>query len=98
MRLRPRLHPGRYDLVHTQDSAALLTLPHRVPLVQTITKLQPGARFLARWANAVIVPSEELRRELRTPRGSAIHILPPTLDEAARVAVLIELYRGVIKS
>ncbi|HLZ45761.1 MAG TPA: glycosyltransferase [Gemmatimonadales bacterium] len=96
MRLRPRLHPGRYDLVHTQDAGALLTLPHRVPLVETITRIQPGARFLSRRANAIIVPSEELGRRLRT--RAAIHVLPPSLDERSRVALLVDLYRTVINA
>lgn len=35
-RLRPRLHPGRYDLVHAQfGQSGILALPKRLPLVVT---------------------------------------------------------------
>ena len=64
-RLRPRLHPDRYDLVHAQETVdVLLALPKRVPLVVTVRTRhsrwlvhQMLALVLARRADAVIVPS-----------------------------------------
>jgi hypothetical protein len=93
IRLRPRLHPGRYDVVHTQAADALLTLPHRVPLVITVTSLELGARLLARRADAVVVPSEEIGRQLHT--RATVHVLPPGLDDTTQAARLMAVYRSV---
>src|SRR5688572_20372443 len=86
-RLRPRLHPGRYDLVHAQETAnVLLALPKRVPLVVTVRKRnsrwllhQMVSLFLARRADAVIVPSADVGRQLRTRKP--IFIIAPETDE-----------------
>ena len=93
IRLRPRLHPGRYDVVHTQAADAMVTLPHRVPLVITVTNLELAARLLARWADAVVVPSEEIGRQLQT--RATVHVLPPGLDDRAQAAHLVAVYRSV---
>jgi hypothetical protein len=96
-RLRPRLHPGRYDVVHAQDSAdGLLAFPKRVPLVMTVGKLQFIARMLVRRADAVVVPSEEIGRQLHT--RATVHVMPPGLDETARAAWLVDVYQSVAKA
>jgi len=93
-RLRPRLHPGRYDVVHAQDgSDALLAFPKRVPLVMNVATAQFIARILARRADAVVVPSEEIGQQLDT--RAPVHVMPPGLDDAARAARLVEVYRSV---
>lgn len=93
IRLRPRLHPGRYDVVHTQAANAVLTLLHRVPLVITVSNLELGARLAARRADAVVVPSEEIGRRLHT--RAPVHVLPPGLDDTTQAARLIDVYRTV---
>lgn len=96
-RLRPRLHPGRYDVVHAQDgSDAVLAFPKRVPLVMNVGTAQFIARVLARRADAVVVPSEEIGRRLRT--RAAVHVMPPGLDETARTARLVEVYRSLARA
>ena len=96
-RLRPRLHPRRYDVVHAQDgSDALLAFPKRVPLVMTVATARFVARWLARRADAVVVPSEEIGRQLRT--RAVVHVMPPSLDEAARTAQLVEMYRSLARA
>jgi hypothetical protein len=96
-RVRPRLHRGRYDVVHAlHPTEALLTLPKRVPLVVTIDRLDLGARFLARRADAVVVQSAELGRALRT--RAAVCVQPEGLDAAARAAWLADVYRSVASS
>jgi hypothetical protein len=96
-RLRPRLHPGRYDVVHAQDgSDALLAFPKRVPLVMTVAAARFVVRVLARRADAVVVPSEEIGRQLRT--RAAVHVMPPGLDETTRAARLVEVYRSLAKA
>jgi hypothetical protein len=96
IRLRPRLHPGRYDVVHTQAADALLTLPHRVPLVITVTTLELGTRLLARRADAVVVPSEEIGRRLHT--RAAVYVLPPGLDDTAQAGRLLAVYQAVTRA
>jgi len=96
-RLRPRLHPGRYDVVHAQDaSTVLLALPKRVPLVVSLEKRHWLAWFWAWRADAVIVPSEEIGRTLgtRTP----VHVIPPDTDEQTRTERLGDVYHGVLAS
>jgi hypothetical protein len=95
-RLRPRLHRSRYDVVHTQNAAeVLLAIPKRVPLVTTIERLSFGVRLLARRADAVVVPSAEIGRQLHT--RVPVQVLPPGLDETARAARLVELYQSVLR-
>jgi hypothetical protein len=102
--LRPRLDVKRYDVVHAQDAAnTFLVLPKRVPLVVSLTRLdlrplpqQLAARFLARRADAVVVESEEMRSRVGT--RAPVHVIPPGLDEAARTARLVEVYRSVVKA
>lgn len=94
-RLRPRLHPGRYDVVHAQDASnVLLALPKRVPLVVSLDKRNFLARFWAWRADAVIVPSDEFRRHLgtRTP----VFVIAPETDEHAVTERLLDVYRGVL--
>jgi hypothetical protein len=103
-RLRPRLHPGRYDLVHAQEAAnVLLALPKRVPLIVTVRKRnsrwflhQMLSLFLARRADAVIVPSADVGRQLRTRKP--IYIIAPETDEQALTARLLDVYRSVLPS
>jgi hypothetical protein len=103
-RLRPNLHPGRYDVVHAQDASnALLAFPRRVPLVLTLgtwdrrpLAQRLTARFLAWRADAVVVDSEEMRRRVRT--RAPVHVIPPELDEPAVAARLVEVYRSVVKA
>ena len=95
-RLRPRLHRDRYDVVHTQDAAeVLLALPKRVPLVTTVARLSFGVRFLVRRADAVVVPSADIGRQLHT--RLPVQVLPPGLDEADRAAQLVELYQYLLR-
>ncbi|MGH7519968.1 MAG: glycosyltransferase family 4 protein [Gemmatimonadales bacterium] len=101
-RLRPRLHPGRYDVVHAQETSnVLLALPKRVPLVVTVGKQdlrkllqQLLARLLAGRADAVIVGSDEMRGRVRT--RAPVHVIPPDLDEPARTARLVDVYRSIV--
>lgn len=100
MRLRPRLHPRRYDVAHAQcGTDALIAFPQRVPLVVSIgdpveSRLaQLATAFVARRADAVIVESEDVRRRVRT--RSPVHVISPTLEPAARAARLVEVYRSV---
>jgi hypothetical protein len=94
-RLRPRLHRGRYDVVHTEDAADVwLALPKRVPLVTSVGRTNLVARLLARRADAVVVPSAEIGRQLHT--RVPVQVLPPDLDETARAARLVELYQSVL--
>ena len=103
-RLRPRLHPDRYDVVHAQETAdVLLALPKRVPLVVTVRTRQSRwfvhqvlALFLARRADAVIVPSAEVGRQLRTRKP--IFIIAPETDEQALSERLLDVYRSVLPS
>ena len=103
-RLRPRLHPGRYDLVHAQEAAnVLLALPKRVPLIVTVRKRnsrrlvhQMLSLFLARRADAVIVESAAVGRQLRTRKP--IFIIAPEMDERALTARLLDVYRSVLPS
>jgi hypothetical protein len=101
--LRPRLHRGRYDVVHAQSpDTVLLALPKRVPLVVTVDTgvvrrmMQLLARFLARRADAVIVGSEEMRRHLWT--RAPVHVIPPDTDEQTMTARLLHVYRSVLPS
>jgi hypothetical protein len=108
--LRPRLHPGHYDVVHAQFAQSLLlALPKRVPLVVTLgsgdleapsTPLQRilhlAARAAGRRADAVIVCSEELRQLVRT--RAPVHVIPPDIDEEALTARLLDVYRSVLPS
>lgn len=98
--LRPRLHRGRYDVVHAQNgSNVLLAVPKRVPLVMTLIaadRQRLTTWLLTRLADAVIVPSEELGG--RVPRGVPVHVLPPDLDETSRTTRLIAIYRSVIRN
>jgi hypothetical protein len=92
-RLRPRLHRGRYDVVHAQDIAdVLLALPKRVPLVVSVDRLRLGTRLLVRRADAVVVQSEEVGRQFRK---QVVHVLSPGLDDATRAARLVEVYRSL---
>ena len=98
-RLRPRLHPRRYDLVHAQHTNnVLLALPKRVPLVVTVGKqdlrLALLALFLTRRADAVIVGSDEMRRRMHT--RAPVYVIPPDLDEDAFTARTLEIYRSLI--
>lgn len=98
-RLRPRLHPRRYDLVHAQHTNnVLLALPKRVPLVVSVGKrnrrLTLFALFLARRADAVIVTSDEMRRRMRT--RAPVYVIPPDLDDDAFTARTLEIYRALI--
>lgn len=103
-RLRPRLHPGRYDLVHAQETVdVLLALPKRVPLVVTVRRRnsrwflhQTLTWFLAGRADAVIVPSADVGRQLRTRKP--IFIIAPETDEQALTARLLDVYRAVLPS
>ena len=103
-RLRPRLHRNRYDVVHAQETAdVLLALPKRVPLVVTVRTRQSRwlvhqmlALFLARRADAVIVPSADVGRQLRTRKP--IFIIGPETDEQALTARLLDVYRSVLPS
>lgn len=93
--LRPRLRPERYDLVHAQDTSnVLLALPKRVPLVVSLEKQTLLARFWARRADAVIVPSEEIGRTLGT--DTPVHVITPETDEQTRTERLLDVYRGVL--
>lgn len=105
--LRPRLHRGRYDVVHAQLAENVwLAFPKRVPLVVTFRSgdlerrrglgrfLELAARLMARRADAVIVGSEELRGRL--PRRAAVHVIPPELDEQALTERLLRVYRSVL--
>jgi len=96
-RLRPRFRARRYDLVHAHFAkSGLLALPKRAPLVVTFRAgdLSLGARILARRADAVIVPSEEMGQQLRT--RTPVHVIPPDLDEPALTARLLDVYRSVL--
>lgn len=103
-RLRPLLHRGRYDLVHAQEArVGLLALPKRVPLVMTLNQ-RAGApwrvraileRLLARRADAVILPSDDMRRSVGNTRA-AVHVIPPDLDESQRAARLSAVYRSLV--
>ena len=93
-RLRPRLHRGRYDVVHAQDTIqAWLAFPKRVPLVLSVGGMRWGARFLARRADAVVVPSEQLGRQLATRKRGVV--IPADTSEQARTTRLLEVYRSV---
>ena len=95
-RVRPRLHPGRYDVVHAQNpTEGLLAFPKRVPLVMTIGLPHLATRLLARLADAVVVPSEEIGRALRT--RTPVHVMPPELDDVARTMQLVDVYLSVAK-
>jgi len=100
--LRPRLHPGRYDVVHAQDASnALLAFPKRVPLVLTFVGVDSrlphrlAARFLVRRADAVVVESDEMRG--RVPTRAPVHVIPLGLDETTRADRLVAIYRSVVK-
>jgi hypothetical protein len=103
-RLRPRLHRGRYDLVHAQEVVDVwLALPKRLPLVVTVPRRQSRqllhhalALFLARHADAVIVPSADVGRQLRTRKP--VHVIAPDSDEQALTARLLDVYRSVLPS
>lgn len=100
--LRPRLHRGRYDVVHAQDAAnAVLAFPKRVPLVLTFVGVDSrlshrlAARYLMRRADAVVVASNELRDRVQT--RAPVHVIPPGLDETTYAAWLVAVYRSVVK-
>ena len=100
-RLRPRLHPRRYDLVHAQDTSdALLALPKRVPLVVSVGTdrrrlvRQLVASFLARRADAVIVGSDEMRGRVRV--RAPVHVIPADLDDTSLATRLLDVYRAVV--
>jgi len=95
--LRPRLHPGRYDVVQPQEAPeVLLTVPKRVPVVLSVGRLRFGVRFLARRADAVVVPSEEIGRRLGALGArTTLFVIPPDANEQARTARLLEVYRCV---
>jgi hypothetical protein len=108
-RLRPRLNGARYDVLHAHfTQSGLLALPKRLPLVVTLRDSDLGmdrpasrigrlralaGRILARRADAVIVPSEELRA--RVPNASRVHVIPAELDEQALTARLLGVYGSV---
>jgi hypothetical protein len=93
--LRPRLHPGRYDVVHAQDASnTLLALPKRVPLVVSLVKRNLLARFWASRADAVIVPSEQIKQQLRT--RTPVYVITPETDEQAATERLLDVYREVL--
>jgi hypothetical protein len=101
-RLRPQLLADRYDLVHAQEAAnGLLALPKRVPLVVTVRR-RSSRRFLhhllalvlARRADAVIVASAELGRQLRTRKP--IFVIGPDTDHQALTERLLAVYRSVL--
>jgi hypothetical protein len=101
-RLRPRLHPGRYDVAHAQcGTDALVAFPRRVPLVVSVGErsLRGLARlatgFVTRSADAVIVESEGGER-LRMRTRAPVHLVSPALEPAARTARLVEVYRSVL--
>jgi hypothetical protein len=96
-RLRPRLHLERYDVVHAQDVGdVLLTFPKRVPLVITVARPRFAVRMLVRRADAVVVPSEEIGRRLHT--RAPVHVMPPELDDTARAARLVDVYRSLTRA
>jgi hypothetical protein len=103
-RLRPRLHPACYDLVHAEETAdVLLALPKRVPLVVTVQQRSSRwflhrmlALVLARRADAVIVPSAAVGRQLRTRKP--IFVIAPEADEQVLTARLLAVYRSVLPS
>lgn len=102
IRLRPRLRPELYDLVHAQDTSnVLIALPKRVPLVVTLEKWDVPplrerllARFLACRADAVIVASDDVGGRVHT--GSPVHVIPHGLSESALTARLLAVYRSVV--
>ena len=100
-RLRPRLHRGRYDVAHARSALdALVAFPKRVPLVVSLG--DRGARGMAGLAlrlvavraDAVIVGSEDARRlvSARAP----VHVIEAGMDERARAARLVEVYRSLV--
>jgi hypothetical protein len=100
-RLRPRLHPRRYDVAHAQCATdALVALPKRVPLVVSVSDqivrglARVGTGLVARRADAVIVESDDVGRRVRT--RAPVHVISPALEPAARAARLVEVYRSVI--
>jgi len=100
-RLRPRLHPRRYDLAHAQCATdALLALPKRVPLVVSVgDHVTRGLALfalgmVARRADAVIVGSDEMRQSMRT--RAPVHVIGPGLDEGMRTARLVEVYQSLV--
>ena len=98
--LRPRLHRGRYDVVHAQNAVnVLLAVPKRVPLVMTLIaadRPRLATWLLTRLADAVIVSSEEIGGHV--PRRVPVHVIPPDLDETSRTMRLVAVYRSVIRN
>lgn len=98
--LRPRLHRGRYDVVHAQDAVnVLLAVPKRVPLVMTLIasdRSRLRTWLLSRLADAVIVSSEDMSGWV--PRRVPVHVIPPDLDELTRTTRLVAVYRSVIRN
>jgi hypothetical protein len=98
--LRPRLHRGRYDVVHAHNAAnVLLAVPKRVPVVLTLVASdRPRLRtwLLSRLADAVIVTSEEMSG--RVPRRVPVHVIPADLDEMSHTTRLVAVYRSVIRN
>jgi len=98
--LRPRLHRGRYDVVHAQTAAnVLLAVPKRVPLVLTLIasdRSRMKTWLLSRLADAVIVASEEMSGSV--PRRVPVHVIPPDLDDISRTTRLVAVYRSVIRN
>lgn len=95
-RLRPRLHRGRYDVVHCDEPCMIwLALPKRVPLVVNVTAANARS-LLIQQADAVIVTSEVERSRVRT--RAPLHVIPPDLDDATLVGRLLEVYRSVFWS
>ena len=98
--LRPRLHRGRYDVVHAQNASnVLLAVPKRVPLVMTLVasdRPRALAWLLTRLADAVIVATEDMSGHVA--RRVPVHVVPPDLDETARATRLVAVYRSVIRN
>jgi hypothetical protein len=102
-RLRPRLHRGRYDVAHAGSATdALLAFPKRVPLVVSVGDRSPyglarlAMRFVAWRADAVVVESDAAGRLV--PPRVPVHVIAPALDEHARAARLVAVYRSVMRS
>lgn len=102
-RLRPRLHRGRYDVAHARSATdALVAFPKRVPLVVSLGDrnerglTQLWVRLAAWRADAVIVGSEDARRFVGAPARVPVHVIGSGLDEGARAARLVEVYRSIV--
>jgi hypothetical protein len=86
--------PKRVPLVVTFRSGDLGPAGPATRYSRLRRMLQLGAWLLARRADAVIVPSEEMRGRLRT--RTPVHVIPPDTDEQALTARLLDVYRSVL--